>query len=61
MCGMYVAPLWAVGLRIVAYRHLHAVSWGGAAFGALAGPMLSCCLCGGVYFAVFSAASAISG
>ncbi|WP_163991276.1 YIP1 family protein [Pyxidicoccus caerfyrddinensis] len=61
MCGMYVAPLWAVGLRIIAYRHLNAVSWGGAAFGALAGPLLTCFLCGGSYLALFSAASAISG
>ncbi|MBJ6764992.1 YIP1 family protein [Myxococcaceae bacterium JPH2] len=53
--GSYSAPVWAIGLRVVTYRKLHGVSWGSAAVGALAVPVLSCCLCGGSYAAALFA------
>lgn len=59
-CGMYVAPLWSIALRVMTYRSLHATSWGKAAFGALAAPVLFCFLCGGLYAMTFFAASALS-
>ncbi len=49
ICGMYIAPLWALGLRIYAYRALHRTEWGTAALGAVAVPLLSCGLVFGVY------------
>ncbi|MFP2962803.1 YIP1 family protein [Myxococcus sp. 1LA] len=48
-CGMYVAPMWALALRVIAYRNLHRTGWGTAALGALAAPLLSLGLCCGVY------------
>ncbi|QSQ21867.1 YIP1 family protein [Pyxidicoccus parkwayensis] len=59
-CGMYVAPLWGLALRVMAYRSLHSTSWGKAAFGALAAPILFCFVCGGFYAAMIMASSAFS-
>lgn len=56
-CSLYVTPFWAMGLRVIAYRSLHGTSWGGAALGALAGPLLSCLVCGGGYIALILAAT----
>lgn len=60
LCGMYGAPLWAVGLRVFAYRSMHRTSWGTAAVAALAVPLLSCGLCFGSY-AVMAAIGALAG
>ncbi|NMO23039.1 YIP1 family protein, partial [Pyxidicoccus fallax] len=60
-CGIYVAPLWAFGLRIIAYKNMHGVSWGKATAGALAAPLMTCCVCGGGYLALFMAVAGISG
>ncbi|WP_426755786.1 YIP1 family protein [Myxococcus sp. Y35] len=49
LCGMYIAPLWVLGLRFYAYRALHRTGWGTAVLGALAAPLLSCGLVFGVY------------
>ncbi len=57
-CSLYVAPFWSVGLRVVAYKNLHATSWGKAALGAFAGPLLTCLVCGGGYLAILLAALA---
>nr|WP_253895027.1 YIP1 family protein [Corallococcus exercitus] len=54
--AVYAAPFWAMGLRAFAYRTLHRTSWGTALAGALLVPVLSCCLCGGVYGAFIFAA-----
>lgn len=48
ICGLYVAPLWAVGLRIFVYRSLHRTGWGTALLGALGMPLLTCCMCSGL-------------
>lgn len=58
-CSLYVAPFWALGLRVIAYRHLHTTTWGKAALGALAVPVLSCLVCGGGYLALILAAMKI--
>lgn len=60
LCGMYGAPLWAVGLRVFAYRSMHRTSWATAAVAALAVPLLSCGLCFGSY-AVMAAIGAVAG
>jgi hypothetical protein len=54
--AVYAAPFWAVGLRAFTYRTLHRTSWGTAIAGAFLAPVLSCCLCGGVYGAIVFAA-----
>nr|WP_249346875.1 YIP1 family protein [Corallococcus exiguus] len=54
--AVYAAPFWAMGLRAFTYRTLHRTSWGTALAGALLVPVLSCCLCGGVYGAIMFAA-----
>ncbi|WP_147439256.1 zinc ribbon domain-containing protein [Corallococcus sp. CA049B] len=54
--AVYAAPFWAMGLRVFTYRTLHRTSWGAALAGALLVPVLSCCLCGGVYGAIVFAA-----
>ncbi|RKH72073.1 zinc ribbon domain-containing protein [Corallococcus aberystwythensis] len=59
--AVYAAPFWAMGLRVVTYRTLHRTSWGTAVAGALLAPVLSCCLCGGVYGAIMFAAIKSSG
>jgi|GEM_PF-6153221 len=51
--GTQVAPFWALVSRVYAYRGLHRTTWGPAFAGALIAPLLSCCLCGGGYFALF--------
>ncbi|MFP2934406.1 YIP1 family protein [Pyxidicoccus sp. 3LG] len=58
VCSLYVAPFWAIGVRVVAYQGLHRTTWGKAALGALAGPVLSCVVCGGGYAALIMAAAA---
>ncbi|WP_164012257.1 YIP1 family protein [Pyxidicoccus trucidator] len=60
-CSMYVVPFWAIGLRVIAYRNLHGLSWGLAALGALAGPMLSCFVCGGGYLALILGMATLAG
>ncbi|MCP3143866.1 YIP1 family protein [Pyxidicoccus xibeiensis] len=55
ICSMYVTPFWTIGVRVVAYQGLHRTSWGKAALGALAGPVLSCVVCGGGYVALLMA------
>ncbi len=60
-CGMYIAPLWALGLRVFAYRSLHRTTWGKALLGALAVPLLLCCGCGGLYAMAIAAAAAAGG
>lgn len=40
LCGLYVAPVWMVVVRIFAYRGLHRISTGKAVAGALAVPAL---------------------
>jgi hypothetical protein len=59
-CAIYVAPFWTVGLRVIAYRNLHSTTWGTAAFGALAGPVLSILLCGGSYLALVLSMAALA-
>ncbi|WNG50678.1 YIP1 family protein [Archangium minus] len=49
--GTQVAPFWALVARVFAYRGLHRTTWGVAVAGALLGPGLLCCLCGGSYIA----------
>jgi hypothetical protein len=44
LCGLQVAPIWALVLRVFAYRGLHRTTTGKAAFGALA-PSISLGLC----------------
>lgn len=60
-CSMYVVPFWTLGLRVVAYRNLHGMSWGLAALGALAGPVLSCFVCGGGYLALILGLATVAG
>ncbi|HEX8538277.1 MAG TPA: YIP1 family protein [Cystobacter sp.] len=50
--GMQVAPFWALVSRYFAYRGLHRTTTGTALAGALLAPLVSCCLCGGGYFAL---------
>ena len=52
--GMYVAPFWVLVARAFAYRGLHQTTWGVALAGTLLTPLLSCCMCGGAYFYMFS-------
>lgn len=52
--GMYVAPIWALVARVFAYRGLHQTTWGVALTGTLLAPVLTCCMCGGAYAAMFS-------
>ncbi|ATB51214.1 YIP1 family protein [Corallococcus macrosporus] len=59
-CGMYIAPMWALALRVIAYRSLHRTSWGAAALGALAVPLLTFGLCFGGY-AVVALVGAVAG
>ena len=59
-CSLYVAPFWSIGLRVVAYRSLHGTSWGKAALGALAAPLLSCLVCGGGYLALILMAASVA-
>ncbi|MFB1483402.1 YIP1 family protein [Corallococcus sp. RDP092CA] len=54
--ALYAAPFWAMGLRVFTYRTLHRTSWGTAVAGSLVVPVLSCCLCGGIYGAIMFAA-----
>ncbi|HEX5754617.1 MAG TPA: zinc ribbon domain-containing protein [Archangium sp.] len=50
--GPYVAPVWGLVARVFAYRGLHRTSWGVALAGCLVTPLLSCCLCGGIYLSL---------
>jgi hypothetical protein len=54
LCSLYVAPFWALVVRVFAYRGLHRTTWGPAAVGALAAPLVSCVLCGGGYVALIA-------
>ncbi|NVJ19328.1 YIP1 family protein [Myxococcus sp. AM010] len=54
-CGIYGAPLWALGLRIFAYRSMHRTTWGTAVLGALAVPLLSC----GLLFAGYAVVAVV--
>jgi len=59
-CSLYVAPFWSIGLRVMAYRSLHGTTWGVAALGAFAGPLLSCFVCGGVGLALVLGMAALA-
>jgi hypothetical protein len=48
-CGMYVAFVWALVLKVFAFRGLHRVSTGQAVAGALLVTGLGCLVCGGLY------------
>ena len=52
VCGLYVAPVWALVIRIIAYMHLHRTTAGKAAAGALL-PMVLFCGLGLAAWAVF--------
>jgi len=54
LCSLYVTPFWVLVMRVFAYRGLHRTTWGTAAVGALAAPLLSCVLCGGGYVALLA-------
>lgn len=58
LCGLYVAPVWMLVVRIFAYRGLHRISSGKAALGALAVPGLFIALMVGSYAAIFAVALA---
>ncbi|MEW5737890.1 MAG: YIP1 family protein [Myxococcota bacterium] len=55
LCGVYVWPLWAIVLRIIALMHLHKTTAGKAAAAVLIPTVLFCGLCGSLYFAAFAA------
>jgi hypothetical protein len=61
VCGLYIAPLWALVVKIFAYRGLHRMPAGIAVLGALAVPALFFVLGCGLYmigmFAVMAAGS----
>ena len=53
-CSLYVTPIWALVMRVFAYKHLHELSWGRAVAGALVpSGALFCCVFG-TYAAVIS-------
>lgn len=58
LCGLYVAPVWMVVVRIFAYRGLHRISTGKAAVGALAVPGLFIALMVVSYAVIFAVALA---
>jgi hypothetical protein len=59
LCGLYLFPLWALVLRVFAYRGLHRTSGVRAAVGALAVPVLGFLLTVAMYVALV--ALAVSG
>ena len=56
ICGAYVFPIWAVVLKVFAYRAFHRTTGGKAAAGALGAPLVLGCCCGGGYVAFIFAA-----
>lgn len=56
VCGLYVFPLWAIVLRILALMHFHQVSGGKATAAVLAPLALLCGACGLLYAAIFAVA-----
>ncbi len=53
VCGLYVVPVWALVVRIFAYRGMHRISTGQAVAGALAVPGVLILLGGAAWFALF--------
>lgn len=53
-CGTYASIPWALVVRAYGYHGLHQTSWPVALTGTLLMPVLSCCMCGGFYVAMFS-------
>ncbi|MCC6332991.1 MAG: YIP1 family protein [Myxococcales bacterium] len=55
ICGIYVWPLWALVLRIIALAYLHKTTGGKAAAAVLVPAAVLCGLCGGAYALLFAA------
>ncbi|WNG61186.1 YIP1 family protein [Archangium gephyra] len=53
--GPYVAPVWALVVRVFAYRGLHQTSWGVALAGSLVVPLLTYCLVGAAFISLAGA------
>jgi hypothetical protein len=56
LCGLYVFPLWALVLRVLAVRALHGTTSGKAAAAVLLPSLLLCGLCGGAYALLLASA-----
>jgi hypothetical protein len=54
VCGLYVFPIWALVLRILAVRSLQRTTAGKAALAVLLPMLLLCGLCGGAYALLFA-------
>ncbi len=61
ICGMYVAPIWALVAKVFAYKGFHRVTAGTAVAGALLAPVLLTVLFCGLYALLIFAVVAASG
>jgi hypothetical protein len=61
ICGLYIAPLWVLVVKVFAYKGMHRTTIGTAILGALALPALSIVLGCGFYLLVLSLALAAGG
>jgi len=49
ICGLYVAPIWSLVLKVFTYKYLHRTNWGLAVVGTLLGPFVLSALFVGLY------------
>jgi hypothetical protein len=49
VCGLYIAPIWSIVVRVFAYKELHRTTAGVAVLGALAVPIVMAVLMCGLY------------